>query len=243
VGFDRNVKQAKACLLHALSRLTAFFAHFLYYKLPVTSLSSLIFPSIYQPKGQPNHDIHPPPPAPQDQYPHFSRTRSKRIALFTQHKATLAQHETLHNDIQAAKAKHSTSSSQIDDMTARMERLTADLQKLTAEQQRDLRKAKKLMMEVDARRAEARAQAGEGARRRCVRWWRGRDRWDASVLTFEKPENGRRDYAGERDRSAEGVTGMALTSCGGGRTGWTSVPDEDHICGRDRCDRNDGCEE
>nr|OQO28943.1 hypothetical protein B0A51_05342 [Rachicladosporium sp. CCFEE 5018] len=35
----------------------------------------------------------------------------------------------------------------------------------SSRQQRDLRKAKKLMMEIDVRRAEARAQAGEGARR------------------------------------------------------------------------------
>ncbi|KAK6441560.1 hypothetical protein LTR95_002204 [Oleoguttula sp. CCFEE 5521] len=90
---------------------------------------------------------------------------SKRIAIFNHHKETLAQHDALHSDIQAAKAKHATSSAQIDDMTPRMERLTADLQGLTAEQQRDLRNAKKLMMEVDARRAEARGQAGEGARR------------------------------------------------------------------------------
>ncbi|OQO02793.1 hypothetical protein B0A48_11076 [Cryoendolithus antarcticus] len=105
------------------------------------------------------------PPRPKITILTSSELEAKRIALFTHHKDTLANLDNLNNDIQAAKAKNSTSSTQIDDMTARMERLTADPQRLTAEQQRDLQQAKKLMIEVDARRAEARGRAGEGARR------------------------------------------------------------------------------
>ncbi|OQN99000.1 hypothetical protein B0A48_14861 [Cryoendolithus antarcticus] len=105
------------------------------------------------------------PPRPKITILTSAELEAKRIALFTHHKATLAEHEALNNDIQAAEATHSTSSFQIDDMTARMERLMADLQRLTAKQQRDLRKAKELMMEVDARRTEAGRQAGEGPRR------------------------------------------------------------------------------